>query len=66
MRHEQSSEMTPETNRILIAEDHYVSRHMLERNLENWGFRVTLMTASATYLVGLTALMAATQDLHNQ
>jgi hypothetical protein len=32
----------------------------------NWGFRVTLMTASATYLVGLTALMAATQDLHNQ
>jgi DNA-binding response OmpR family regulator len=32
--------MTPETNRILIAEDHYVSRHLLERNLSNWGFDV--------------------------
>lgn len=32
--------MTPETNRILIAEDHYVSRHLLERNLTNWGFEV--------------------------
>jgi DNA-binding response OmpR family regulator len=32
--------MTPETNRILIAEDHYVSRHLLERNLSNWGFEV--------------------------
>jgi CheY-like chemotaxis protein len=30
-------------NRILIAEDHYVSRHLLERNLTNWGFDV--MTA---------------------
>jgi DNA-binding response OmpR family regulator len=33
--------MSPLSSRILIAEDHYVSRHMLERNLENWGFRVT-------------------------
>lgn len=28
-------------NRILIAEDHYVSRHLLDRNLVNWGFEVT-------------------------
>jgi hypothetical protein len=27
----------------------------------NWGFRVTLLAASATYLVGLTALLSATQ-----
>jgi sigma-B regulation protein RsbU (phosphoserine phosphatase) len=26
--------------RILIAEDHHVSRHLLERNLVNWGFEV--------------------------
>ncbi len=32
--------MTSETNRILIAEDHHVSRHLLERNLQNWGFEV--------------------------
>lgn len=32
--------MTPEINRILIAEDHHVSRHLLERNLQNWGFEV--------------------------
>jgi hypothetical protein len=32
----------------------------------NWGFRVTLLTASATYLIGLTALLAATQDQQNQ
>jgi phosphoserine phosphatase RsbU/P len=32
--------MIPETNRILIAEDHHVSRHLLERNLQNWGFEV--------------------------
>lgn len=25
---------------ILIAEDHHVSRHLLERNLTNWGFQV--------------------------
>ena len=27
----------------------------------NWGFRVTLLTASATYVVGLAAWLAATQ-----
>ncbi len=32
----------------------------------NWGFRVTLLTASGTYLVGLTALLAATQDQQSQ
>jgi CheY-like chemotaxis protein len=34
------SRMSSESNRILIAEDHYVSRHLLERNLTNWGFQV--------------------------
>ncbi len=33
--------MASNSNRILIAEDHYVSRHLLERNLTNWGFDVT-------------------------
>jgi DNA-binding response OmpR family regulator len=32
--------MSADPNRILIAEDHYVSRHLLERNLSNWGFSV--------------------------
>lgn len=32
--------MSLEANKILIAEDHYVSRHLLERNLSNWGFNV--------------------------
>jgi DNA-binding response OmpR family regulator len=32
--------MNLEPKRILIAEDHYVSRHLLERNLSNWGFQV--------------------------
>lgn len=32
--------MSSEITRILIAEDHYVSRHLLERNLHNWGFDV--------------------------
>lgn len=32
--------MIAEANRVLIAEDHYVSRHLLERNLMNWGFSV--------------------------
>lgn len=32
--------MTPDINKVLIAEDHYVSRHLLERNLINWGFSV--------------------------
>jgi CheY-like chemotaxis protein len=26
---------------VLVAEDHHVSRHLLERNLMNWGFQVT-------------------------
>jgi hypothetical protein len=29
----------------------------------NWGFRVTLLTASATYLIGLAALLTATRRL---
>jgi DNA-binding response OmpR family regulator len=33
--------MSTETHRVLLAEDHYVSRHLLERNLQNWGFEVT-------------------------
>jgi hypothetical protein len=32
----------------------------------NWGFRVTLLTALVTYLIGLSALLAATQVKHNQ
>lgn len=32
--------MSAEPDRILIAEDHYVSRHLLERNVANWGFQV--------------------------
>jgi phosphoserine phosphatase RsbU/P len=32
--------MENETRRVLLAEDHYVSRHLLERNLQNWGFEV--------------------------
>jgi DNA-binding response OmpR family regulator len=32
--------MNLEPTRILIAEDHFVSRHLLERNLTNWGFEV--------------------------
>lgn len=32
--------MNLEPKRILLAEDHYVSRHLLERNLTNWGFEV--------------------------
>ena len=32
--------MVPEANRVLVAEDHYVSRHLLERSLHNWGFTV--------------------------
>lgn len=32
--------MCADANRILIAEDHFVSRHLLERNLSNWGFQV--------------------------
>ena len=32
----------------------------------NWGFRVTLVTASVTYLIGLTALLTATQHQQTQ
>jgi hypothetical protein len=32
----------------------------------NWGFRVTLVTASATYLIGLVSLLAATQPQRHQ
>src|SRR5260221_11454540 len=32
--------MNSTTTRILVAEDHHVSRHLLERNLQNWGFEV--------------------------
>jgi DNA-binding response OmpR family regulator len=32
--------MNLEPKRVLIAEDHYVSRHLLERNLTMWGFDV--------------------------
>jgi DNA-binding response OmpR family regulator len=32
--------MVSEANRVLVAEDHYVSRHLLERNLMNWGYTV--------------------------
>jgi hypothetical protein len=32
----------------------------------NWGFRVTLLTASGTYLIGLVSLLAATQDQQAQ
>lgn len=39
-RRASSHRMSPEINRILIAEDHHVSRHLLERNLQNWGFEV--------------------------
>jgi CheY-like chemotaxis protein len=33
--------MNTDSNRILIAEDHQVSRRLLERNLSRWGFEVT-------------------------
>jgi DNA-binding response OmpR family regulator len=36
----QLPQLNLEPKRILIAEDHYVSRHLLERNLNNWGFEV--------------------------
>jgi phosphoserine phosphatase RsbU/P len=32
--------MSTTPTRILVAEDHHVSRHLLERNLMNWGFDV--------------------------
>ncbi len=42
--------MNYEANRVLIAEDHYVSRHLLERNLMNWGFTVVTAEDGATAL----------------
>jgi len=33
--------MSSHSNRILVAEDHPVSRHLLERILSNWGFQVS-------------------------
>ena len=32
--------MNSNLNRVLVAEDHQVSRHLLESNLQNWGFEV--------------------------
>ena len=32
--------MNSEINRVLVAEDHHISRHLLERSLTNWGFDV--------------------------
>jgi hypothetical protein len=32
----------------------------------NWGFRITLITASGVYLIGLIALLSATQHQHAQ
>ena len=32
----------------------------------NWGFRITLVTASATYLIGLAAFLTAAQDQYTQ
>ena len=32
----------------------------------NWGFRITLLTASSVYLIGLIALLSATQQQHAQ
>ncbi|MEI8340238.1 MAG: response regulator [Verrucomicrobiota bacterium] len=32
--------MNSEAYRVLVAEDHHISRHLLERSLMNWGFDV--------------------------
>jgi hypothetical protein len=32
----------------------------------NWGFRIALLTASGVYLIGLIALLSATQHQHAQ
>jgi DNA-binding response OmpR family regulator len=57
--------MSPDTNRILIAEDHHVSRHLLERNLQNWGFEVVTAEdgeAAAEILEGPAAPALAVLD----
>jgi DNA-binding response OmpR family regulator len=45
--------MNLEPKRVLIAEDHYVSRHLLERNLSMWGFEVIAVADGETALVVL-------------
>jgi sigma-B regulation protein RsbU (phosphoserine phosphatase) len=60
-----STRMSSDTNRILIAEDHHVSRHLLERNLQNWGFEVISAengTAAAKILDGPDAPAIAVLD----
>jgi len=57
--------MNSTINRILIAEDHYVSRHLLERNLQNWGFEVVTAqdgAAAAKILAGPDAPSIAILD----
>lgn len=57
--------MSTNTNRILIAEDHHVSRHLLERNLQNWGFEVITAEdgeAAAEILEGPSAPSLAVLD----
>ncbi len=40
--------VNPDDARILLAEDHYVSRHLLQRNLASWGFEVTVAEDGGT------------------
>src|SRR5947208_3599805 len=57
--------MSSASQRILIAEDHHVSRHLLERNLQNWGFEVVSATdgeAAAEILDGPDAPAIAVLD----
>ncbi|MEP6669486.1 MAG: response regulator transcription factor [Chthoniobacter sp.] len=57
--------MNSTINRILVAEDHYVSRHLLERNLQNWGFDVLTAqdgAAAAEILAGPDAPSLAILD----
>jgi sigma-B regulation protein RsbU (phosphoserine phosphatase) len=57
--------MNSTINRILVAEDHYVSRHLLERNLQNWGFDVITAqdgAAAAEILAGPDAPSIAILD----
>lgn len=42
--------MSPNSNRVLIAEDHHVSLHLLKRNLSRWGFQVSAAEDGATAL----------------
>lgn len=57
--------MTLHSSRILVAEDHDVSRHLLERNLTNWGFDVVTAEngeQAATILLGENAPPLALLD----